>query len=424
MINFLFFLFFNRFKLIYKVFIFFEVIFFIIIFLFECSYADILLIKNDEDSLVYYVDNKSEYTVLINCSVHGDEGLPSDIINQFLYNGYFNKEFSYANYVIVLKPSKYRLENKTRYSLEKIDPNRTYISLFSNSSKLILSLLNDYDIDLILDLHEASYRNNIDFMYSNGFYSKFLLKFLKTYDIIYDTNKLKKIFEIENKIKDNQNLIFNQLYQNYNINISKYYINENIGGYDYVSILRNYGIIRKIPTVLFETVNKQNKKDITYKVYYYFFSNLKNYLKILREYKIAMSEIEYNFKMYYLFDKNYDNIDILKKYLNLNKIRYYYFEKLENFDKCIEYNIKEVNIDLDKAGLKGLIYVDFEIYKNQILAKNLIYNELDNSIIIPFSLLSFYLLDPNSKESLFNFDILPMNYYKLKKLPLKVLYIK
>ncbi len=409
------FLVFYRFKLIF--------ILFMIIFLFRYVYADVLLIRDDNDSLVYYVDNKSVYNVLINCSVHGDEGLPFNIISEFLDKGYFNNEFSYANYVIILKPSKYRLENKSRYSLEKIDPNRTYISLFSNSSKLILSLLSDYDIDLILDLHEAYNRNNIDFMYSNGFYSKFLLKFLKTYNIIYDSDKLKKLIEIENNIQNYQSFIFNQLYQSYSINISKYYINDNVGGYNYVSILRNYGIIRKIPTVLFETVNKPNKKDITYKVYYYFFSNLKDYLKIVKEYKFAMYFIENDFKIYYLFDKNYDNIDIFKNYLNLNKIKYYYFKKIDNFNdyRLIENNIKDFNFSLDKPGLKGLFYADFKIYKNEILIKNLIYKELNNSVVIPFSLLSFYLLDPNSGESLFNFNILPMNYYKLKKFPVRIL---
>lgn len=391
--------------------------------LFSYSYCNVLLIEDSDDSLVYYVDNQSDYNILVNCSVHGDEDLPSKVIRDFLDKGYFEKDFSYANYIIILKPSKYRLENKTRYSLEKIDPNRTYITLFSKSSKLILNLLNNYDIDFIMDLHQANKRNNVDFMYSNGFYSNFLFKFLKTYRIIYDQYDLDKLVSFENKIKINQEEIFKTLYEKYNIKISKYYVNDNIGGYDYASIFRNYGIIRKIPTILFETVNKENKEYITNQVYYYFFYNLKNYLILLKEYKNYIYKIEKSFKVYYLFNKNYDNIDILMKYLKMNKINYYCYEKMENLNKIklIEYDIKNINLDLDNLGMKGLFYVNFEIYQNQILDKKIIIQELNDSIVIPFSLLVYYLLDPNSKESLFNFNILPLNYYKLKKLPCKIL---
>jgi len=73
--------------------------------------------------------------------------------------------------------------------------------------------------------------------------------------------------------------------------------------------------------------------------------------------------------------------------------------------------------------MKGLLYCDFEIYQTEATDKSLISNYLDNSIIIPFSLLCYYLLDPNSRESLFNFNILPLNYYKLKELPFRVLII-
>ncbi|MGB9638757.1 MAG: hypothetical protein ACPL1F_05630, partial [bacterium] len=387
--------------------------------MFSYAYCNLLLIEDSEDSLVYYVDNKSDFNILINCSVHGDEDLPYNVIKEFLDKKYFEKDFSYANYIIVLEPSKYRIQNKTRYSLEKIDPNRTYITLFSKSSKLILNLLNDYDIDFIIDLHEAVKRDNIDFMYSNGFYSKFLLKFFKTYNIIYNQYDLNKLISIENRIVINQEEIFKNLYEKYNIRISKYYVNNNIGGYDYASILRNYGIIRNIPTILFETVNKENKEYFTKKVYYDFFYNLKNYLFLLKEYKNSICEIQNSLKVYYLFNKNYDNIDILMKYLKINKINYYYYEKFENLDKVslIEYNINDISLNLDNLGMKGLFYINFEIYQNQISDKKIIAKELSNSIIIPFNLLVYYLLDPNSKESLFNFNILPLNYYKLKKLP-------
>ncbi|MGC8733512.1 MAG: hypothetical protein ACP5RD_00450 [bacterium] len=391
--------------------------------MFSYAYCNLLLIEDSEDSLVYYVDNKSDFNILINCSVHGDEDLPYNVIKEFLDKKYFEKDFSYANYIIVLEPSKYRIQNKTRYSLEKIDPNRTYITLFSKSSKLILNLLNDYDIDFIIDLHEAVKRDNIDFMYYNGFYSKFLLKFFKTYNIIYNQYDLNKLISIENRIVINQEEIFKNLYEKYNIRISKYYVNNDIGGYDYASILRNYGIIRNIPTILFETVNKENKEYFTKKVYYDFFYNLKNYLFLLKEYKNSICEIQNSLKVYYLFNKNYDNIDILMKYLKINKINYYYYEKFENLDKVslIEYNINDISLNLDNLGMKGLFYINFEIYQNQISDKKIIAKELSNSIIIPFNLLVYYLLDPNSKESLFNFNILPLNYYKLKKLPSKIL---
>ncbi|MGC8814739.1 MAG: hypothetical protein ACP5O4_00815 [bacterium] len=391
--------------------------------LFSYAYCNLLLIEDSEDSLVYYVDNKSDFNILINCSVHGDEDLPYNVIKEFLDKKYFEKDFSYANYIIVLEPSKYRIQNKTRYSLEKIDPNRTYITLFSKSSKLILNLLNDYDIDFIIDLHEAVKRDNIDFMYYNGFYSKFLLKFFKTYNIIYNQYDLNKLISIENRIVINQEEIFKNLYEKYNIRISKYYVNNDIGGYDYASILRNYGIIRNIPTILFETVNKENKEYFTKKVYYDFLNNLKNYLFLLKEYKNSICEIQNSLKVYYLFNKNYDNIDILMKYLKINKINYYYYEKFENLDKVslIEYNINDISLNLDNLGMKGLFYINFEIYQNQISDKKIIAKELSNSIIIPFNLLVYYLLDPNSKESLFNFNILPLNYYKLKKLPSKIL---
>jgi len=405
-------------------------LFFILVFIFFISkiYAEefIVLLDNEfNDSLVYYVYNRSKYNILINCSIHGNEELPYKIISEFLNKGYFENQFSYANYIIVLKPSSYRLENKSRYSLEGIDPNRTFISLFSKSSKLILKLLNDYDIDLILDLHEAKNRENIDFMYSNGFYSKFLLNFFKNYNIIYNKDNLNRLIGFEKNIETNQLKIFEQLYKNYSVRVSKYSVNGYVGGYGYASILRNYGIIRYIPTILFETVNKENKDYITNQVYYYFFDNLKYYLFSFKEYKNAISEMEKNFTVYYLFDKNYDNIDILYKYLNLNKIKYYYFSKIKNLDKAklIEYNIKNINLEIDKIGMKGLIYCDFEVHQNEISNKDLISNYLDNSIVIPFSLLCYYLLDPNSKENLFNFNILPLNYYKLKELPVRILII-
>jgi hypothetical protein len=405
-------------------------LFFILVFIFFISkiYAEefaILLDNEFNDSLVYYVYNRSEYNILINCSVHGDEDLPYKIISEFLDKGYFENQFSYANYIVVLKPSSYRLKNKSRYSLERIDPNRTYISLFSKSSKLILKLLSDYDIDLILDLHEAGNRENIDFMYSNGFYSKFLLNFLKNYNIIYNKDNLNKLIEIERNIESTQLKIFEQVYKNSNIMVSKYSVNNYVSGYNYASILRNYGVIRHIPTILFEIVNKENKDYIANQVYYYFFENLKNYLFLFKEYKSFISEMESNFTIYYLFDKNYDNIDVLLRYLNLNKIKYYYFFKFKNLNKAklMEYNIKKTNLKTDKIGMKGLLYCDFEIYQTEITDKSLISNYLDNSIIIPFGLLCYYLLDPNSGESLFNFNILPLNYYKLRELPVRILII-
>jgi len=405
-------------------------LFFILVLVFFISkiYAEefVFLLDNEfNDSLVYYVYNRSEYNILINCSVHGDEDLPYKIISEFLDKGYFENQFSYANYIVVLKPSSYRLKNKSRYSLEGIDPNRTYISLLSKSSKLILKLLSDYDIDLILDLHEAGNRENIDFMYSNGFYSKFLLNFFKNYNVVYNRDNLNKLIEFEKNIETTQLKIFEQLYKSFNIRVSRYSVNNYVGGYNYASILRNYGVIRHIPTILFETVNKENKDYITNQVYYYFFENLKNYLFLFKEYKSFISEMEKNFTIYYLFDKNYDNIDILYRYLNLNKIKYYYFSKVKNLNKAklIEYNVKNTNLKTDKIGMKGLLYCDFEIYQTEIIDKSLISNYLDNSIVIPFSLLSYYLLDPNSRESLFNFNVLPLNYYKLKKLPVRMLII-
>ena len=375
------------------------------------------------DSVVYYVNNRKKYNILINCSTHGNEDLPSKIIEDFINKGYFSSKFSFANYVIILKPSKYRLNNRVRYSLEGIDPNRTFISLFSQSSKLVLSLFSKYDFDLLLDLHEAGYRENTDFMYSNGFYSKFFSNFINNYKVIYDPNKMADLLKLEEIIISNQEKIFKELYKSNNIVVSKYYVNGNIGGYEYISILRNYSIVRKIPSILFETVNKENKKNTTLNVYYYFLNNLKNNISVFREYKDKMKDFEDNIRFYYLFDKNYDNIEILKKYLEYNGINFYKYYFISDLDKykLIEYSIKDAKVSVDREGMKGLIYVNFEVYTNEVTNKTIIQEKLNNSLVIPFSLLVFYLLDPTSKENLFNLNVLPINLFKARTFPTKVL---
>ncbi|MFN3478047.1 MAG: hypothetical protein ACK4ZM_01615 [bacterium] len=392
------------------------IIFIFLILSFSLAF-DVYRIQSDEDIDSYFLDNDSEYTGLIICSVHGNEPLAYNFVKKMIYNPeYFSKDFfpKNFNYLIILQPSKYRINKNRRNTFEGFDPNRTFLNLFSKSSKFIVSLIYKYNPIFVIDIHQTK-NNDYEFMYGFG-------SFCKIINNIYQVDNRYKIatksiytpgyYELcnleEDLVKDSEKLFYL-----INQKISRYKVPGRDYAYDRVSILRNFAASKGTFSVLFEFPYDQNNEknlEIILKRYLSFLDENK---EKLAKYKFLAKKLEKEYfeSKYFIIPKNYDNVkDLLGL---LEKFGYIYYINLADLKDIYGLVIEDLRISKIQEFV-GFIYFDIKIKIDREVEKK------EEFFIIKQDALLNFLLNPIYGESVWNFLAVP---FGVKYIPLYI-YVK
>lgn len=370
-------------------------------------------IYSDEDIEAYFLDKDSEYNGLIVCSVHGNESLGFQVVKDLIYDQhYFPEDF---NYIIVLQPSKYRIRNSKRTNFEGLDPNRTYLNLYSKSSVFIVKIMNKYKPVFILDIHQTKNKEN-DFMYSFGNFCK-ILKNIYQVDNFYKTStytiylpEYYELMSLQKKLENKSEELFCSL----NIKVSKYKAFNKEDSYDRVSILRNFSAAKGIFSVLFEFPYSQNNRKNLESILKQYLIFLGKYKEDLKKYTLISKKIEkiYFGGRYFVIPSYYESIDKLISLLNTFEIDYYF--NMFNLYSLQGLYIQEINIR-DLPEFRGFVYLDPKIKIEQIFdQKEITKNKF---IIIKQNVVNSYLLNPIYGESIWNFGVVP---YSKNCLPLYI----
>ncbi|MFN3995588.1 MAG: hypothetical protein ACK4GR_03540, partial [bacterium] len=304
------------------------IIFILLILSFSVAF-NIYKIPSDEDIDSYFLDNGSEYTGLIICSIHGNEPLAYNFMKKMIYNPeYFSKDFlpKNFNYLIILQPSKYRINKNRRNTFEGFDPNRTFLNLFSKSSKFIVGLVYKYNPIFVIDIHQTK-NNDYEFMYGFG-------SFCKIINNIYQVDNRYKIatksvytpcyYELcnleEDLVKDSEKLFYSM-----NQRINKYKAPGRDHAYNRISILRNFLASKGIFSVLFEFPYDQNNEKNLEVILKRYLSFLDENKEKLAKYKFLAKKLEKEYfeSRYFIIPKSYDNVEDLLSLLEKFGYSYY-----------------------------------------------------------------------------------------------------
>lgn len=365
---------------------------------------------NDVDA--YYLDNFSECNGLIVCSNHGNEPLAYEVVKEVLFNSsdYFSKDF---NYCIVLQPSKYRIANRKRTTFEGLDPNRTFINLFSNSSVFIVSVIKKYKPVFIIDIHQAK-RENVDFMYSFGDFCKVMLNIYKV-DEFYGISESKIYTPSFYSLKSLQKELEDQsvqLFMSKGFKVGKYVPLNRDESYSAVSILRNYGAASGIFSVLFELPYSGNNFQVLRVI-------LKDYLELMSKNQNKLKdyvqiskkvESEYFHSRYFLVPLNYDAFEKLVNFIDLFGIDHYLtLENSNVFENVWQFGINKIQIK-DVPEFKNFVYLSLDVNIKKVKL-NMV------SCLIKGSVISSFILNPIYGESVWNFSVFP---YSKNYLPIYI----
>ncbi|MCX7758764.1 MAG: hypothetical protein N2169_04030 [bacterium] len=380
-----------------------KIVYLFIFFLFSFTYSiNLYKMYSVDDVEAYYLDNFSESNGLIVCSIHGNEPLAYEVVKEVLFNSndYFSKDF---NYCIVLQPSRYRIANRKRTTFEGLDPNRTFINLFSNSSIFIVSAIKKYKPVFIIDIHQAK-RENIDFMYSFGDFCKVMLNLYKV-DEFYRISESKIYTPFFYSLKSLQKELEDQsvqLFISKGIKVSKYVPLNRDESYSAVSILRNYGAASGIFSVLFELSYSDNSAQIlrtTLRDYVQLMSKnhdkLKDYIQISKK-----LESEYFRSRYFLIPLKYDAFERLVNFIDSFGIDYYLtVENFDVFDNVWEFGINKAELK-DIPEFKNFVYLNLDVTIKKVKLNKV-------SCVIKGGVISSFILNPIYGESVWNFSVFP-----------------
>jgi len=355
---------------------------------------------SDNDSEVKFIDNNSLYNVLIVCSQHGNEPLAFQVVKKMIED---NSLPPFFNYCVVLQPSVYRINKNRRTNFEGFDPNRTFLNLFSQSSKIIVSLMVRYDPLLLIDLHQAN-REDLDFMYSFGNFTKVIYsiyqadsKYNLSNKILYSSDFIELKY-LQKDLEDLSSKYFQSFGKEY-FKVGKYYLKGGQEPYEVVSVLRNFSASKGIFSVLFELPYKKNiSTNLWEEIFNGYIILLHNNKDKMLNYKILSKKVndDYFKDRFFLISTNYDNKHKLFSYLDHFGIDYY----LDKINLNILYfKVKKIELS-DVESFKNFIYLnisgDFEKFTGK-----------ENYYVVRADIVSSYLLNPIYGESLWNFYALP-----------------
>ncbi|MCS7165602.1 MAG: hypothetical protein RMJ51_04955 [Candidatus Calescibacterium sp.] len=385
---------------------------FLITILSITSAGKLYKIPSIDDIEAYYLNNHADSNCLIVCSIHGNEPVGYQLMNKLLFyhtGNYFPQDF---NYCIVLQPSRYRILNNRRNNFEGLDPNRTFINLFSNSSFFIVSVIKKYKPIFIIDIHQAR-RENVDFMYGFGNYCKIINNLYKV-DELYGlsrTSIYNSTFYSLKKLQEDLEIGSLQVFKSNGIRVSRYVPLGKEEPYYAVSVLRNFGASLGIFSVLFELPYSENNIHTLEKV-------LKNYLEWLSKNKQKLAEYNYSAKKLekeyflsriYIIPLHYEGVDKLLKFLDVFDINYYLSTEIQA--KAWGFDITTINLK-DKDEFKNFIYLDIGVKPKK-------YDIQARFYIVEANTLSSFILNPIYGESIWNFAVFQ---YSKNYLPVYIKY--
>lgn len=378
----------------------FRKLFLTLFFVISICFSHVYRIPSSEDIDAFYVDNNSSYNVLLVCSIHGNEPLGNQVVGKILSNevDLLPRDL---NYCIILDPSKYRIQNNRRTNFEGFDPNRTFINLFSNSAKFIISMINKYDPIFLLDIHQAK-RENIDFMYSFGNFCR-VIKLIYEQDEVFGISKntiyIPDYYFLSDLQKDLEtNSIY--LFKKKLPKVEKYAASNREDSYDSISVLRNFAASKGIFSVLFEIpYYKGNDKnlEIVFLDYLSFVSKEKENLK---RYKDLAKRIEEKYfrSRFFLISTNFENFNT--GFFDTFGIDYYK-TKIEN-KVVLGFDIQKISI-IPRDEFKNFLYLDIDVKFNSVRF------DQDDFYLINADVLSSFVFNPIYKESVWNFFAIPFS---------------
>lgn len=375
--------------------------------------AEVYKLDSDRDLDSYFVDNDAVFNGLIVCSLHGDEPLGSLVVQKIISR--LPENF---NYYIVLQPSKYRIEKNIRNNFEGLDPNRTFINLYSQSAQFIVSLINKVDPLFVIDIHQAK-RENVNFLYSFGNFSRII-------DYIYSQDKKYgllssdiynpyyfHIMDLQKRLEKDSSSVFSST----GAKIQKYTVPNSNYSYGNLSILRNFAASKGIFSILFEVTYLDGNDKILEKIlidYLEFLYDNKDSLVSYKNYCRKWEKI-YFISKFFLIPFYYESHSKLLDYLNTLGINYYLFSS--SLDKhsllydslsFLRFFIRDISIGYS-SEFKNFVYLNLrgEFRKIDIIDREF--------YIVRGSVLSSFILNPIYGESLWNFLAIP---YGNKYLPI------
>lgn len=375
-------------------------LFLTLFFVISICFSHVYKIPSSDDVNAFYVDNGSAYNVLVVCSIHGNEPLGSRVIGKILSDK-VDLLPSNLNYCIILEPSKYRIQRNRRTNFEGFDPNRTFINLFSNSAKFIVSMINKYDPILLLDIHQAK-RENIDFMYSFGSFCRTMGSIYRqdeVFGISRDTIYTSDYYVLSDLQKDLENKSI-ELFKKKVPRVEKYTALNREDSYDSISVLRNFAASKGVFSVLFEIpYYKGNDKnlEIVFLDYLSFVSKEKENFK---KYKDLAKKIQERYfkSRFFLIPTNFENFNT--SFFTTFGINYYK-TKIEN-KVVLGFDIQKISI-ISKDEFKNFLYLDIDVKVNSVRF------DQEDFYLIKADVLSSFVFNPIYRESVWNFFAIPFS---------------
>ncbi|MEN3015395.1 MAG: hypothetical protein ABDH21_05010 [bacterium] len=383
----------------------------VILVLVSKSLGSVYLIPSPSDIEAYFVDNRSSYTGLIVSSIHGNEKLPSVVVKKLLYSLPND-----LNYCLIVEPSRYRIKANRRETFEGLDPNRTFLNLFSISSEFIVHQIVKYRPLFIIDIHQAN-KSDVDFMYAFGNFARIMFHIYQIDGSRFsDFKVLKSLYTPEfSRMIELQREIENLSIENFvasGYRVDRYVVSGRTDPYEAVSILRNLGAAYGIFSVLFELpFENPNSEKAIYKILPSYLKLLSSNAQKLQEYQYLSKNIQWQYfsSRFFIIPYEYSKSKNLVEFLNIFGIQTFEVGKSWlNMDGGVyKLIIKDLRAK-NKREFRNFVYFTLDVTFEKIKENDHLYTS-DKYYIVQSDILSSFLLNPVYEESVWNFFVLPFS---------------